>query len=138
MGCYNSAVINAPIETVWAKIRDFHDMAWAAGVIESTEVVGDKKGDQIGAKRKLNGVFAETLLSLDDVAHVIKYSIDAGPPPLDTVKNYVGEVRAFSVTDSGQTFIEWTSEWTEESGGVKDFCDPVYQGLLKSMQDRIS
>ncbi|NRA34102.1 MAG: hypothetical protein HRU17_12250 [Polyangiaceae bacterium] len=60
MGCYNSAVINAPIETVWTKIRYFRELSWAAGVIESTEVIGDKSGDQIGAQRKLNGVFAET------------------------------------------------------------------------------
>ena len=32
-----------------------------------------------------------------------RLSIDSGPPPRDTVKNYVGEVRAFSVTDGGQT-----------------------------------
>ena len=66
MGCYNSCVVNAPVDRVWTALRDFHDMSWAPQVITSFEKVGDATGDQIGAKRLLNGVFHETLRGLDD------------------------------------------------------------------------
>ena len=133
MGCYNSKIINAPIAKVWAAIRDFHNLSWAKGVIETLDVLGDKKGDQIGARRKLNGVFVETLVGLDEVEHVIKYTIDEGPGPLASCTGYVGQVRAFSLTDGDKTFVEWTSSWQDSQGGVKEFCDPVYQALLGAM-----
>lgn len=51
---YQSIVIDRPVDEVWATVRDFHDLSWAPGVVESLEVVGDKVGDQVGAKRLLN------------------------------------------------------------------------------------
>lgn len=54
MGCYNSIVIDAPADQVWEKIRNFHDLSWAAGVIEKCEAVGGIPATQIGAKRILN------------------------------------------------------------------------------------
>ena len=58
---YQTAVINAPVDQVWSKIKNFHDFSWATGVIEKCEAVGDKPGDQIGARRILNDAFHETL-----------------------------------------------------------------------------
>ena len=37
--------INAPVDTVWNAIRDFHDMGWAPNVITSVEKVGDAPGE---------------------------------------------------------------------------------------------
>lgn len=133
MGCYNSKIVDAPVDKVWETIRDFHQLGWAKPVIETLEVVGDLKGDQLGAGRKLNGVFNETLRALDDRAKVIKYSIDQGPGPLEKTKGYVGEVRLLPVTDSGKTFVEWTSSWEHSEGGVKEFCDPIYVSLLGAL-----
>ena len=79
MGCINSIVVSASVEKVWARLRDFHDLSWSPNVIENAEVVGDVPGNQIGAKRVLNGVFHETLLGLDDNARTVRYSIDDGP-----------------------------------------------------------
>ena len=111
--CYNSAVINAPSQIVWEKIRNFHDLAWAAGVVTKTAVVGDLKGDEIGAKRILNDVFHETLLSLDDEDRTFSYRIDDGPGPVakDAVKNYVGAVRVLPITENNTTFVEWQSTY---------------------------
>jgi uncharacterized membrane protein len=44
---YQSIVINAPVERVWAAIRNFHDLGWAPNVVTSVDVVGDKKGTAV-------------------------------------------------------------------------------------------
>jgi hypothetical protein len=133
MGCYNSKIINASVGEVWAAIRDFHRLGWAKGVVETVEVLGSCAGDQIGARRKINGVFTETLLCLDDHSRVIRYSIDEGPGPLQKCSGYVAEVRLAPVTDGNRTFIEWSSSWQDSGGGVKEFCDPVYKALLGAL-----
>ena len=51
---YQTTVINASIDKVWGKIRDFHDLTWAPNVVTSCVPVGDKKGDQVGAQRILS------------------------------------------------------------------------------------
>jgi len=139
--CYNSAVINAPCSTVWGTIRNFHDMAWAAGVVTKTDVVGSLKGDQIGAKRVLNGVFHEALLSLDDHAHTFSYSIDDGPGPVakGAVKNYIGRVRVSPITENNTAFVEWESSYdSADDGAVGELCNPIYQALLQTLQKHFS
>jgi hypothetical protein len=48
--CYNKTEISSPITTVWNTIKDFHDLSWAPGVITSVTKVGNKNGNEIGAK----------------------------------------------------------------------------------------
>lgn len=134
--CYHSIVVDAPVDKVWAAVRNFHDMSWAAGVIESVEVVGDKGPTEVGAKRILNGAFHETLLSLDDDAGILHYSIDDGPGPLDkgSLKSYRGCANVYPVTATSQTFVIWTSEFEARDGdAVGELCDPVYRALLVAL-----
>ena len=140
MGCCNSAVIPAPVDAVWARLRDFHDLSAFPNVIESVVKQGDAAGTQIGAGRLLNGVFSETLVGLDDEARILRYSIDDGPGAVskDNVQGYIGEVRVFPVTDGDQTFVLWTSSWTASGGGVAEFCDPIYQALLGDLKATFS
>jgi len=137
MGCCNSTIVPADVDTVWNRLRDFHDMSWAQGVIESCEPVGDLPGTQIGAKRILNQAFHETLLALDDTTRTLKYSIDDGPEAVskDNVSNYVGEVRVFPITSNNTAFVLWTSSWEDSGGGVAEFCDPIYKGLLDALTE---
>ncbi len=79
MGCYNSVTVNAPVEKVWQALRNFHDLSWCPDVATQVEVVGDAGGNEMGAKRILNGAFHETLLTLDDEERTFSYSIDDGP-----------------------------------------------------------
>ena len=107
MGCCNSTVVAAPVEDVWAAVRDFHNMSAFPNVIQSVNAVGDTLGTQIGAKRVLNGVFHETLVALDDDARVLRYSIDDGPEAVskDNVSGYIGELSLYPVTDGNHTFF---------------------------------
>ena len=139
--CYNSVVVNAPCKTVWETIRNFHDMSWATGVVTKTDVVGDLKGNQIGAQRILNGVFHETLLSMDEKEHTFSYSIDDGPGPVakDAVKNYVGSVRVLPITENNTTFIEWESTYdSPDNQAVGELCNPIYQALLIALKKHSS
>ena len=135
MGCYNTAVVKAPLDQVWQAMRDFHDLSWAKGVVEAVEVVGEASADQVGAKRILNGVFHETLMALDDEDHSFEYEITEGPGPLGKgkVSGYIGSVRLLPITSENATFVEWSSSWDASEGGVAEFCNPIYKGLLGAL-----
>jgi len=136
MACYNSAVIEASDDQVWAVLRNFHDFSWCPDVIEKVEKLGSAENDQIGAMRVLNNAFHETLVALDDQAKSLRYSIDDGPEPVskEKVSGYVGQIRVFPITDTDSTFVLWTSTWESSEGGVKEFCDPIYQALLAALK----
>ena len=43
-------------------------------------------------------------------------------------------MRVFPVTDSGGTFVLWKSDYeTRDDNAVHEFCDPIYQALLKDL-----
>ena len=139
--CYNSIVVDVPRERVWETIEDFHDLSWAEPVIAKLEIVGDKTGRQIGAQRLLNDAFLETLVSVSEEDFTFSYSIDDGPEPLtkDAALNYLGTVRLLPVTDSGATFVEWTSRYQSDSDqAVRDFCNPVYAALLGALKSHLA
>lgn len=140
MACYNSVVIDKPIDEVWNTVKDFHDMSWAKGVIESVEKVGDKAGDEVGAGRILNGAFNETLLEVDEDECLIIYSINSGPDVLEggAVKGYRGVIQLSPITVGGGTFVEWSSSWRSDVEGVAEFCDPIYVALLNALKSHLS
>ncbi len=138
--CYNSTVVDSPIGKTWETIRNFHEMNWASPVIEQVDKVGDISGDQPGARRVLNGVFHETLVTLDDEHRRFSYSIDDGPGPVarDAVSNYLGAVELHPVTDTGQTLVVWSSSYdSDASEAVGDFCNPIYQALLAALKSHL-
>lgn len=135
--CYNSAVIDAPVDAVWKEIRDFHQMTWAHGVVSEVEKIGTADGTTPGAVRVINRAFRETLRSIDEQGHQFSYSIDDGPGPLakDSVRRYLGSVRLLPVTLGNQTFVEWCSEYeASDDQAVAGLCNPVYQALLGALQ----
>ena len=137
---YQSNVIKLPVEKVWLAISDFHDMSWAPNVIMSCEPVGDKLGNDVGAKRILNGAFHETLQEVDEKEHCIRYSIDDGPEPVSStdVKNYIGEIRLTPVTMQDTTLIEWSSSWDSDKDEAVTFCHNIYAALLGDLAETLS
>ena len=111
-------------------------MSWALNVITSLEKVGDTGATQVGAKRVLNGIFHETLKTLDDAEGALTYSIDDGPAAVskDNVTGYIGKIRVLPVTDTNKTFVEWSSNWEKSQGGVEEFCNPIYKALLDELK----
>ena len=137
---YQSITINAPVDRVWAAVRDFHDVSWAPGVLEKCTPVGDLKGDQIGARRVLNDAFHETLLELSDLDHTVRYSIDDGPSPVskEEVKDYIGELRLRPITENDATFVEWSSSWDTRDNSAEEFCHTIYVALLGDLKKALS
>jgi len=134
--CYQTRVINAPIEKVWDTIKDFHDLSWAPSVVKSCEKVGKVAKDKAGAKRLLNGVFEETLISIDEAQHTFLYSIDEAPEsPVssDEVSNYVGVVSLLSITQTDETFMEWKSSWKSDSIEGEEFCHTLYVAMMADL-----
>ena len=139
--CYNSVVVNAPCEKVWETLRQFHDLSWAAGVVTAIDKVGELEGNQVGAKRILNGVFHETLVSLDENERTFMYRIDDGPGPVakDVVKNYIGAARVLPITENNSTFVEWQSTYdSPDDAAVGELCNPIYQALLNALKKHFS
>jgi len=137
--CHNKIEIDPPINTVWKTICDFHDMSWAPEVITSLTKVGDKNGNEVGAKRVLNDAFHETLTKVDADAFTFSYSIDDGPGPVSNsvVDNYIGVVK-LTETDDG-TLVEWSSSYeSEKDDEVADFCNPIYSALLSALAETLS
>jgi len=130
-----SRVVSAPIDEVWARFSDFHDLSWASSVISKVEKVGDIGGGEVGAKRFVNDAFRETLLEIDNDKKTLKYSVDDGPSPLskDEVSNYQGVVRLSSDAESGGTLVEWSSSWESDSEEAVEFCHDIYVALLDAL-----
>jgi carbon monoxide dehydrogenase subunit G len=128
--------IEAPADQVWQTIRNFQDLSWAPNVITNVESVGDKPGDEVGAIRVLNGVFRETLQSLDDEDKIFTYSIDDGPSPVskEEVKNYVGRVTVRQAEQGEGTVVEWSSAWEDNDEAAAEFCHGIYVALLQDMK----
>jgi len=132
---YQSIVINAPVEDVWNKVKNFHDFSWAADIINSCDAVGSKGPAEVGAKRLLNGVFHETLSRMDDEQHLLEYSIDDGPSPVSAteVSNYIGRLKLHPVTLGNATFVEWSSSWQSQQQDAVEFCHGIYVALLQAL-----
>ena len=89
-----SSVINAPIEKVWARIRDFNGLPrWHPGIAKS-EIEGGEPANQPGCIRVLTlkdgGVVRERLLEMSDMGHHYSYAILSSPLP---VANYRATLR---------------------------------------------
>ncbi|MHC4217787.1 MAG: SRPBCC family protein [Planctomycetota bacterium] len=135
-----SITIDAPPQRVWSTIRNFHDMSWAPNVITDCTSVGQRKGDQIGAQRVLNGGIQETLIEFSEVDRSYKYSIDDGPSPIskDDVEKYIGVVRVKGADGDHATEVQWTSSWRGMEQEVVDFCHPIYVALLEDLKKTLS
>src|SRR5262245_21731703 len=140
-----SAVIDAPIERVWAILRDFNShTAWHPVVAESA-IENDEPSDQVGCVRNFTlrdgNHIREQLLALSDTDHVSTYCIlDATLP----MRRYVATVQLKRVTDGDRTFWHWQSTFDAPRGREQEFADLVgkgvyeggFEGLRASMRRR--
>jgi NADPH:quinone reductase-like Zn-dependent oxidoreductase len=117
-----SAVIDSPIERVWAVLRDFNShSAWHPAVGPSVIERGEPP-DQVGCVRdftlKDGHHIREQLLALSDRDHVSTYCIlDATLP----MRNYVATVQLKPVTDGDRTFWHWESTFDVPRGREREF-----------------
>lgn len=135
---YTSSVLSAPVEAVWAWIRDFNDLPKWVPAIGKSEIEGKTPSDQVGCVRKITfadgGVARERLLSLSDHDHLFAYTLLEVPLPLE---NYIAHVRLTPITDGNRTFIEWWSEFDSPQGQqMTAALTGIYMLGFKTLQQR--
>jgi len=127
-----SAVIDAPIDRVWAVLRDFNSHgAWHPAVGES-RIERNEPADQVGCVRNFflrdGNHIREQLLALSDRDHVSTYCIlDATLP----MRNYVATVQLKKVTDGDRTFWHWESTFEVPKGREREFEQLVGGGVYE-------
>ena len=109
---YVSSVIDAPVEKVWDRIRNFNALpSWHPAIADST-IEDDLHPDRVGCVRhfhtKDGGLIRERLLMLSDRDHCCTYSILESPMG---VTNYIATLKLARVTDGRRTFAEWQAEF---------------------------
>ncbi|MBV9221210.1 MAG: zinc-binding dehydrogenase [Methylobacteriaceae bacterium] len=112
-----STVIDAPVDAVWALLRDFngHDdwhPAVAASLIED-----GLPADRIGAVRAFRladgSHLREQLIALSDRDRSLTYCLLDSPIPL---MGYVASIRLKPVTEGDRTFWTWESQFSPPAG----------------------
>lgn len=128
-----STIIDAPIERVWAVLRDFnsHDQ-WHA-VVDHSRIERGEKSDQVGCIRdftlKDGHHIREQLLTLDDRQHRSTYCIVEATVPL---QRYVATVTLKPVTDGNRTFWHWESTFATPPGQERELRDMVAKGVYEA------
>src|SRR5687767_4786154 len=127
-----SAVIDAPIERVWAVLRDFNSHSlWHPAVGES-RIERNEAPDQVGCVRncflKDGNHIREQLLALSDREHISTYCIlDATLP----MRNYVASLQLKRITDGDRTFWRWESTFDVPKGREREFEQLVGGGVYE-------
>ena len=113
-----STVIDAPIERVWAVLRDFNSHDQWHDVVDQSRIEGGERSDQVGCVRaftlKDGNRIREQLLALSDTEHKSTYCIVEATVPL---QRYVATVTLKPVTDGNRTFWHWESTFATPAGG---------------------
>ena len=128
-----STVIDAPIERVWAVLRDFNSHEAWHDVVEASRIEGGERSDQVGCVRSFTltdgNRIREQLLTLSDVEHKSTYCIVEATLPL---QRYVATVTLKPVTDGNRTFWHWESTFTTPPGRERELRDLVAQGVYEA------
>jgi len=128
-----STVIDAPIERVWAVLRDFNSHDRWHSAIESSRIEGDERSDQVGCVRsftlKDGNRIREQLLTLSDSEHRSTYCIVEASVPL---QRYVATVTLKPVTDGNRTFWHWESTFATPAGRERELGEMVSRGVYET------
>ena len=105
-----SSVIPAPIDSVWAKIRDFNGLPdWHPRMVKS-EIEGGLPADRIGCVRRFELVsgatLREQLLAFSDIDRSVSYAILETPQP---ITNHRATLTLRPITDGGRAMSTFGS-----------------------------
>ena len=133
-----SSVIDAPIDDVWEKIRDFNALpAWHPGIADS-RIENGEPSDKVGCIRNFNlkdgGNIREQLLTLSDVDYQCTYSILISPMPLE---NYQATLRLVPITDGNRTYAEWTAEFSCQPEDEEELVNNIGNGVFQAGFDAL-
>lgn len=137
-----STVIDAPVDEVWAAIRDFNGHDRWHPVVASSHVERGEPSDRIGCVRNFRledgSNLREQLLTLSDMEMTFSYCLLDTPIPLF---NYVAHCRLTPVTDGDRTFWEWQSRFDTPDGREAELAaqvgDGIYAAGFEAIRDHL-
>lgn len=111
---YGSVVVDAPIEAVWAVLRDFNGLPnWLPGIV-SSHIEDRRDADSVGCVRSLKLAdgrpCTERLLALDDSRYLVSYGFIV---PAFPVTDHRATLQLVPVTNGDRTFVQWSATFTE-------------------------
>jgi NADPH:quinone reductase len=128
-----STVIDAPIERVWAVLRDFNSHDQWHEVVAKSDIEDGKASDRVGCVRNFTlqdgNHIREMLLSLSDKDFVSTYTIVDATVPL---QRYVATITLKPVTDGQRTFWHWTSSFATPLGMEAELRHMVAHGVYEA------
>ena len=128
-----STVIDAPIERVWAVLRDFNSHDQWHDAVETSRIEGGERSDQVGCVRSFTlrdgNRIREQLLTLSDTEHRSTYCIVEATVPL---QRYVATVTLKPVTDGNRTFWHWESTFATPPGMERELSEMVAHGVYET------
>jgi hypothetical protein len=127
-----SAVIDAPIGEVWAKMRDFNGLPNWHPRFSRSHIEDGLRSDTIGCVRNFDiaggaGTIRERLLTLSDADYSMTYCILEAPLP---VEHYVATLKLYPITVGNQTLGTWSAEFKVVRGREEDVVDAVANGTF--------
>lgn len=140
---YASTILDAPIDAVWATIRDFNGLPSWHPAIARSEIEDGLDSDVVGCIRRFwlqdGTMVRERLLHLDDRNTSFSYNFET---PAFPVRNYRARVRLMPVTDTCRTFAEWEAtfdEAPEDAGRYEQLISTaVFQGGWDALKPRLA
>ncbi len=128
-----STIIDAPIDRVWAVLRDFNSHDRWHDVVDQSRIEGGEASSQVGCVRnftlKDGNHIREQLLALSDTDYRSTYCIVEASVPL---QRYVATVTLKPVTDGDRTFWHWESSFATPPGMERELRDMVAQGVYEA------
>ena len=128
-----STVIDAPIERVWAVMRDFNSHDQWHDVVDTSRIERGERSDQVGCVRNFHlkdgNHIREQLLTLDDRHYKSTYCIVEATVPL---QRYVATVTLKPVTDGNRTFWHWESTFATPPGMEAELRQMVATGVYEA------
>jgi Polyketide cyclase / dehydrase and lipid transport len=128
-----STIIDAPVERLWAVLRDFNSHDQWHPIVARSEIERSQPSDKIGCIRRFTlqdgAELREQLLSLSDLEMTFSYCLLETPIPLF---NYVAHVRLLPVTDGNRSFWHWESRFTTPPGRETELAEMVGEQVYTS------
>jgi NADPH:quinone reductase-like Zn-dependent oxidoreductase len=127
-----STIIDAPVEAVWAIVRDFNDHDKWHPIVAESVIEDGKAADQVGCVRRFRlqdgAELREQLLRLCDRTHSFTYCILTSPIPLI---GYVATLTLRPVTDGSRTFWDWRSSFRTPPGREAELAEMVGKNVYE-------
>ena len=134
-----STIIDAPIERVWAVLRDFNGLPqWHPGIADS-RIENNEPSDRVGCIRHFHtrdgGRIRERLLALSDFDYSCTYEILESPMG---VEHYVATLKLMPVTDGNRCFAEWSAEFDCAEGRERELTATIGDGVFQGGFDALN